>query len=156
MTNVKKLINKEVNELTRMLETLKAKIEQIPLLYPYIDKSEGIEKAEIKKLIALCEGYFSDDLSVFTERVERLAKRRVEGNLLLKSNGRFSLDNNTREFTSGHKIEIFVEDKKHDDYGWQFGRVEHSEEFSGYYFFNESGIEHHKLTTGMKAAIRES
>ena len=155
MTNVKKLINKEVNELTCILESLKAKIGQIPLLYPNIDKAEGIEKAEIIKLISLCEGYFSDDLAVFIIRVKQLAKPRAEGSLLLVSNGRFSLDINGCEFTSGHKIEVFIEDKKHDDYGWQFGRVEHSEKFGGYYFFNEGGTEHHKLTTGMRAAVRQ-
>ena len=52
---------------------------------------------------------------------------------------------------------IFIgEDINHDDYGWQFGRVEHSEKFSGYYFYNEGGVEHHSLTTGMLSAVRLS
>ena len=97
------------------------------------------------KLIALCEGNFSDDLAVFTDRVKQLAKSREEGRLIMQSNGRYSL--NGHELTSGHRIEVFIEDES--DYGsWQFGRIEYAENFGGYYFFNEGGTEHHKLRMG--------
>ncbi|ACV63265.1 hypothetical protein Dtox_2456 [Desulfofarcimen acetoxidans DSM 771] len=155
MTKIKKMINQEVNELTVILEAVKTKIENITLLYPNLNNAKGIERAEeraeLVKLIAMCEGNFSDDLAIFIEGVKQLTKPREEGRLVVNSAGRYSL--NGYELTCGHRIEVFIEDENHDDYGWQFGRVEHSEKFGGYYFFNESG-EHHKLTIGMLAAVR--
>ena len=154
-TEIKKLINTEVNELTGLLEAVKVKIEKISLLYPHLNNAKGIEEVELTKLIAMCEGIFSDDLAVFTDRVKQLAKARVESKLILKQNGRYSLDGLfVYEFTSGSRIEVYIDEENHDDYGWQFGRIEHSEKFGGYYFFNEGGAEHHKITTGMLAAVR--
>lgn len=48
-------------------------------------------------------------------------------------------------FTSGEPIEIFVE-----GYGWINGRVEHSDDYGGYYFYNLEG-RHRSLYNGIKA-----
>ena len=155
MTKTKEMLNKEINEFSVLLEAVKVKLIDIHLLYPELNNvTDQIVKTELARLIRLCEGSFSDDLENFMAKIKYLAKPRVEGRLVQKTNGRFCLDSYDNELTCGHRIEVFIEDENHDDYGWQFGRVEHSEKFDGYYFFNEGGDEHHKLTTGMLAAVR--
>ena len=156
MTKVKQLVNSEVNTLTGLLSMVNAKIEQIALQYPQINNAKGIEKAELTRLIALCEGRFIDDLAEFHASIRQLSLPRIEGKLILKNNGRYVIDNKNydNELTSGQTIEVFIDNEEHDDHGWAFGRIEHAEKYGGYYFYNKGGAEHHKLKTGMLAAVR--
>ena len=156
MTKVKETINNEVSVLTGLLAMVRVKIEQIPLLYPHLNNAKGIEKEELTKLIALCEGTFSDELAVFHARVRHFSLPRIEGKLILKPNGRYILDNKDYDYelTSGQSIEVYIDNEEHDDHGWAFGRIEHAEKYGGYYFYNKGGAEHHKLETGMLAAVR--
>ncbi|WP_066638390.1 DUF5348 domain-containing protein [Desulfolucanica intricata] len=154
MTAVKALVNKEVKELTKLLEAVQAKLKQVSKLYTYIESADGIEKIELIKLINLCEGSSADEFSVFAWKVKYLAKPRVEGNLYMSTNGRYRLDTNDFEFTSGCPIEVYIPDPDSDDFGWQFGRVEYSESYGGYYFYNQFGYENHRLWPGMRAAVR--
>lgn len=86
--------------------------------------------------------------------IEKFHRERVEGVLVTNSSGRYELGNH--EFTCASYIEIFIDDPGNEDYGWQFGRVEHDDRMGGYYFYRWTGWEHHRLREGMLAAYRKS
>lgn len=68
-----------------------------------------------------------------------------EGLLVLNTDGRFTVNDITLH--CGTPIELYVE-----NYGWIKGRVEHSEDYRGYYFFNTNG-RHRSLWEGLKVRI---
>ncbi len=150
-----RVVTQEIKRLRDILGQTMVQMDQISGLYTYCDELEGIEKAELVELMRLCEG--SDDVNGLHKRVEYLLKPRSEGKLQKQPNGRYALvsGNNAFELTCGCAIDLFIPDQGHEDYGWQFGRVEHSDEYGGYYFYNESGWEHHGLHPGMTAATRK-
>ena len=65
------------------------------------------------------------------------------------TDGRYELQdekgNYLTYFTSGDLIEIYI-----DGYGWITGRVEYSNDYGGYYFYNPEG-RHRSLYDGIKA-----
>jgi hypothetical protein len=74
-----------------------------------------------------------------------------EGYLTQNSRGRFEL--NGHEFTSGSKIEVYLNENLENDIeeGWLSGRVEHTGN-KGYYFYGPSKP---SLYEGMRARTRE-
>jgi len=154
----KRVITKEIQRLRDLLSQTMAQMDRITQLYTYIDKLDGIEQAELTELIRICEGNGLDDVTSLDRKVKYLLKPQLEGKLRKQSNGRYAVVFGNKYFevlTCGKPIELFIPDQELEDYGWQFGRVEHSDEYGGYYFFNESGWEHYGLHPGMTAAIRK-
>ncbi len=114
------------------------------------DCSAGsVEYSELLYLLRLAENYRPMDV---VDNLVGFLKQRVEGRLELNCYNRYELDG--YEFTCGSYIEVFVDDPDDEDYGWNFGRVEHGGVFGGYYFFNMTGYEHRELEPGMRAAYR--
>ncbi|MTI85607.1 MAG: hypothetical protein FH756_17350 [Firmicutes bacterium] len=149
-------ILKEVQEFESLLSRVLSKMEQISKLYIHIDNLRGVEQAELIDIIRRCEGKEADDVSGLHRRIRYYLKPRTEGKLEMRSNGRFALvsGSDSFELSCGSAVEVFVADDGNEDNGWQFGRIEHSHNYGGYYFFNESGADHHPLYTGMLAAVR--
>jgi hypothetical protein len=150
----KTVITQEIKRLRDMLGQTIVQMDKMLGLCTGSENLEGIEKAEFAEIMRLCE---VDDVKCLHRKVAYLLKPRWEGRLQKQANGRFAFASGNRvlELTCGYKIELFVPDEGHEDYGWQFGRVEHSDKYGGYYFFNESGWDHHCLHDGMTAAIRK-
>lgn len=144
MGHVKIVVDREARELVRLLEAVETKLDTIEMLYMLSDETEGIVKSELNRLIRLCE---TDEIGILKHRVETLTKTRVEGRIHKANNDRFRLGEH--EFTSGSYIEVYS-----DEDGWEFGRVEHSQEYGGYYFYNVSGYGGFALRNGMVAAYR--
>lgn len=75
-----------------------------------------------------------------------------EGILNTRYDGRYELLDaegvDLTYFTSGSIIELYV-----DDYGWVPGRVEYSDNYGGYYFYNETG-RHRRLCEGLKVRCK--
>jgi len=147
---IKKLINKEARELAGLLQKV---IDKADHLYTHLDKTvKGVEYLELSRLISLFENH---DIESFRREVLYFTLKRIEGTLYLAENGRYRLNNaDGLEFTSGSRIEIFVTDEDSDDYGWNIGRIEYQDKMGGYYFFNKSGWENHRIEEGMKVAVR--
>ncbi|MTI84349.1 MAG: hypothetical protein FH756_10690 [Firmicutes bacterium] len=150
------VITKEIKRLRDMLGQTMAQMDQMLGLYSYNDELKGIEKAELMEIIRLCEGSESDDVKSLHRRVAYLLKPRVEGELQKQPNGRYAVVSGSKSFelTCGYTFDLFIPDRDHEDYGWHFGRVEHSDKYGGYYFYNMSGWDHHGLRHGMTAAVR--
>lgn len=143
---------REVDKLIGALEVAVKQQEKLPGFYELITDNDNIKSAEALRTIQICE---SDSMTA----VELLSwlrytkKPRNEYKLTLGSNGRYNAGDN--ELTCGRSIELFVDDgQERNDKGWQFGRVEHSDEYGGYYFYNESGRWNQKLDVGSRVAIR--
>ncbi|MTI82395.1 MAG: hypothetical protein FH756_00540 [Firmicutes bacterium] len=152
----KEVISKEIQRLRDLLTQTIDQMDQITKFYTYIDKLDGIERAELIELIRMCEGNGLDDATRLERKVKYLLKPRSEGKLQEQSNGRYTVVSGSKSFelTCGCAIDLFIPDQDHEDYGWQFGRVEHSDKYGGYYFYNLSGWDHHALRHGMTAAVR--
>lgn len=75
-----------------------------------------------------------------------------EGYLNLNESGRYELldeqGNYLTYFTCGELIDIYDPDKEE----WLQGRIEHNDNYNGYYFFNPNG-RHRSLWNGVKARI---
>jgi len=155
MTNIAQVVTKNAQELTTLLEAVKSKMEAIEMLYPLLEQAEkdSIERTELERLIMLCEGNYADEIHTLIGKVGCLAKPRTEGRLVRGADGRYRLDTNDHVFTCGCSIELFIDNSISEDYGWQFGVVEHRERMGGYYFRNYGGDDH-RLYPGMLAAVR--
>jgi hypothetical protein len=88
-----------------------------------------------------------EDLEDFIRTIEHYSKDTSEGYLELNSNGRYVL--NDTELTCGYPVELW-NNKSH---SWNDGRIEHSDEYGGYYFYNYDE-EHIVLSDGIKARVR--
>ncbi|AKA71948.1 DUF5348 domain-containing protein [Clostridium scatologenes] len=88
-----------------------------------------------------------EDLEDFIKTMEHYSKKTKEGYLELNSNGRYELKG--IELTCGYPVELW-NDKSH---SWNDGRIGHSEEYGGYYFYNYDE-EHAMLSDGIKARVR--
>lgn len=88
-----------------------------------------------------------EDLEDFIRTIEHYSKKTKEGYLELNKNGRYELKG--IELTCSYPVEIY-NSKCHD---WNDGRIEHSDEYGGYYFYNYDG-EHVVLNDGIRARVR--
>lgn len=135
-------------------------------IYEQSEAATGLKKVELNYLLRILEnadgydfGKLVNEIRYFTQPSER-----IEGHLSLNSSERYEIKKADRYFTSGDRIEVFIDNKDTDeDRGWQFGRVEYAhgnirglEGYTGYYFLNYSGWDNHALKTGMLAAFRRS
>ena len=156
MTNIAQSVVKNAQELTVLLEAVRTKMEAVTKLYPLLEeaKKDSVEHTELERLIMLCEGNYADEIHVLIGKVECLAKPRTEGRLVRGADGRYMLDTNGLVFTCGCSIEVFIDNSISEDYGWQFGRMEHRERMGGYYFHNYSGDDH-RLYPDMLVAVRD-
>ncbi len=156
------IVIKEIGNLQALLNKTMDQMKQISKIRHMLDRLEGIEKAELQRLLSACdmESFAGDAIDRLLDILKHIQTQRTVGRLVYADNDRYWLKSKGKkilEFHSGSGIEVFVEDKEHDDYGWNFGRVEYDhgqKGFNGYYFFNTSGFDHHPLHAGMLAAIR--
>lgn len=88
-----------------------------------------------------------EDLEDFIITIKHYNKDTEQGYLELNSNGRYVL--NGIELTCSYPVELW-NDKSH---SWNDGRIEHSDEYGGYYFYNYDG-EHIALNDEIKARVR--
>ncbi|NMM64370.1 DUF5348 domain-containing protein [Clostridium sp. P21] len=88
-----------------------------------------------------------EDLEDFTRTIEHYSKLTKEGYLELNRNGRYQLKG--IELTCGYPVEIY--NREYNE--WNDGRIEHSSDYNGYYFYNYDE-EHISLNDGMKARVR--
>lgn len=110
-------------------------------------------KAEFLWLARLLENGGTHTLDRLLYVLNYQRKNRIEGRLCRNDMGRYYLLG-ASEFTCGTAIEIYVDNPNNEDYGWNFGQVEHSMGFGGYYFSNKSGQANHCLEEGMLVATR--
>jgi hypothetical protein len=141
---------REVSRLGELLSATLVQMDRVARLYPHLDRLDGIERAELAKLISLCEN--CDAIAYLARWVEYLQKPRSEGRIFLRASGRYVMDTTGIEFTCGRAIEVYIPGDP--DRGWHLGRVEHDHRYGGYYFYSETG-DHHPLQDGMLAAVRE-
>ncbi|WP_017414145.1 DUF5348 domain-containing protein [Clostridium tunisiense] len=88
-----------------------------------------------------------EHLESFIGEIKHYSKVVMEGCLSLNINKRYSINN--IELTCGQPIEAY-----NPQYGqWEAGRVEHSNKYDGYYFYNYDD-RHKALFNGMKVRIR--
>ncbi|MTK13906.1 MAG: hypothetical protein F8N39_18145 [Clostridiaceae bacterium] len=90
---------------------------------------------------------FIEDIEDFVRDIKHYSKDTELGYLQLNSNGRYVL--NDTELTCGYPIEIY--NTKYNE--WNDGRIEHSSEYDGYYFYNYDK-DHIVLNDCVKARIR--
>ena len=118
------VVNEKVKELNNLLTLVTDKMREIRSLYQYLDKLSDIKHAELKELIALCEGSASENIFRFRQKLKEMQKPRFEGRLTIKPEGRYALD--SRELTAGDYLEVFVPvSKEEGNAGWHFGQVKH-------------------------------
>ena len=141
----------EVDKLIDALEVAVRQQEKLPGFYKLVTDNTDIKSAEVLRTIQICE---NDSFTIgdLLHWLKYTKKPRHEHYLTLNDNGRYVAGDT--ELTSGSSIEFFVEDSEHDDCGWNFGSVEHSDKYGGYYFCNGTGWEHHRLAEGSRVAIR--
>lgn len=88
-----------------------------------------------------------EDIEDFVRTINHYSKNTKEGYLEFNSNGRYELKGT--ELTCGHPVEIYNTGSGE----WNDGRIEHSDKYGGYYFYNyDEG--HFVLSDGMKARVR--
>lgn len=119
--------------------------------HPY-QGGRDIAAAEMLRTIRMCENdaHPAGDMLHWLDYVQR---PRVEYPLTYDpTTARFCAG--PYELTCGHGLELFVEDPDDEDYGWNFGRVEYADRHGGYYFYNCSGWGDHRLTEGLRVAVR--
>lgn len=115
-------------------------------------RGNDISAAEMLRTIRLCE---NDDRSVgdLLHWLTYIQRGRAEYRLAYDGGtGRFRAGD--RELGCGSPLELYVNDPDDEDFGWNFGRVEHSDRHGGYYFRNESGWGDFPLAEGMRVAVR--
>ncbi|WPC42920.1 DUF5348 domain-containing protein [Clostridium sp. JS66] len=88
-----------------------------------------------------------EDLEGFIRDIKHYSKPIQEGYLQLKSNGRYSLEN--IELTCGYPVEIY----NTESHAWNDGRIEHSDKYNGYYFYNYDE-NHIALNNNIRARVR--
>lgn len=92
---------------------------------------------------------FISNIEDFINTVEHYSKDTKEGYLELNCNGRYELKG--IELTCGYPVEIY--NVKYNE--WNDGRIEHSDEYGDYYFYNYDD-KHMSLSDEFKARIRYS
>ena len=110
---------------------------------------EQAERQYLEKISEKLSDKIQEEVEVLKHQLDIFSKRRTEGLLVAKENGRFEI--NGLELSCGVAIEYFVTDENHEDHGWNFGRVEYSE---GYRFFNVSGWQDFPLQARDLVAVR--
>jgi hypothetical protein len=146
-------IKSAASELARQMIKNNAQILDNELNTDNLSVLERSEYFQIKKL--------SEDVFHLSRYFVDLQKRRIEGELVLRSDGRFALNDPDGEyFTSGSYMELLVIDGPDpEDQNWLFGSVEYNHYETeklgvGYYFMNNGGARIN-LKEGMTAAIRK-
>lgn len=134
---------KEVSKLGELLAAALDQMGRVAALYPHLDRLDGIERVELKRLIVLCENDAAiADLAWW---VGYLQKSRIQGRIFRQGSGRFLMDTTGTEFACGRPIEVYITGGPGE--GWHFGRVEHAHRYGGYYFYSHTG-EHCPLRDG--------
>ncbi|KYH30739.1 hypothetical protein CLTEP_25050 [Clostridium tepidiprofundi DSM 19306] len=111
-----------------------------------IRKIASVYEFEDKQVYKALENVI-ESIEDFINEIEYYSKSAEVGKLYINSNGRYEL--NSKELYSGYPIEVYNE-----EYGeWNAGRIEYSNKYGGYYFYN-CDEEHFALNDGMKARIR--
>lgn len=88
-----------------------------------------------------------EDIEIFIAAIKYYSKNTKEGCLRINKNDRYSI--NDTELSSGRPLEVYNEEYN----AWEAGKVEHSSQYGGYYFYNYDG-RHISLSNDMKARIR--
>lgn len=156
MTEAKQRIAREVKILSDLVEATLVQMERVAGLYTHLNQLEGIERAELQRLINLCENQGRDALAGIEQWIHYMKAPRVEGRINLNTRGRYVLETTGIEFTCGRTLEVYVDhlvEPHPDERGWHLGRVEYSDEYGGYYFYNSTGS-HYALREGMLVAVR--
>ena len=157
MTEAKRRITREIKILSDLVDATLVQIERVAGLYPYLNQLDGIGRAELQRLINLCENQGRDALASMDQWIRYIKTPRVEGRIYLNPRGRYVLDTTGVEFTCGRSLEVYVDhlvDSDPGEQGWHLGRVEHSDKYGGYYFYNNSTGSHYALREGMLVAVR--
>jgi hypothetical protein len=140
---------KEVTKLGELLAAILVQMDRVAGLYTHLDELKGIQRAELQRLINLCEK--TEEIPELARWIKYVQKARTEGRIYLQDSGRYVMDATGIEFTCGWPIEVYIPDGP--DRGWHIGRVEHAHRYGGYYFFNDTG-DHCPLQDGMRVAVR--
>lgn len=134
-------------------------------VYEQTKNATGLKKAELDYMLKILENADDHDFGKLVYGMKYFTKpsKRVEGKLSLNNDERYEIKHAGHYFTSGDRIEVFIDNQDSEDNGWQFGRVEYAhgnvrdlKGYTGYYFLNYSGWDNHPLQPGMLAAIRKS
>jgi len=154
MTSTKpKEILQHLEAIKRLLETADEEVYQESKT-----AGGGLRLKETKYLLKILENGHDYTVSGLYHDLQYLLgdKKRIEGRLYKATNDRYVLDKGDWEFSSGMRIDVFVDTVPADDpdHGWNFGRVEHSRSYGGYYFRNHSGYDNYPLRSGMLVAVR--
>lgn len=133
------MINNNLISLKNKIEIFQKEIEK--------EYKNIINKTQDDERSSVAIEHLLDSITDTICEINFFKKDSKEGYLEINSDGRFTIANNT--LTCGCRIELYIE--KYQE--WNLGRIESSDKFDGYYFFNENG-NHQKLEKGMKARIR--
>lgn len=78
------------------------------------------------------------------------SKNVINGTLYKLDNGKFALSQNDY-LSCGYPIELY--NKEYEE--WEVGRIEYSDKYGGYYFYNQDAGEHRRLEEGLRVRIRK-
>ena len=111
-------------------------------------KRKGFEN---KKIYNELELRYSENINDLVDCISYFQKEVKEFTLKLRSDGRYETNDESYYFTSGSKIEVYVDD----EIGWCIGRIEcrHDNGKPIYYFLNDDD-KNIDLYEGMKIRIR--
>lgn len=154
-------MNKEMgllyNRLLNQLKSVEAEADRILESYKKMSPKGSEEYSDELKVYLYVQNNLMEEISDAVGRVEYYLKESEESFLVYDHESqRYQLAGwKDKTLSCGYPIEILNQawGTSENEFKWLTGRIEHSNSYGGYYFYNKDG-DHVSLREGMKVRIR--
>jgi len=146
MSNLKRLHN-TLEEITKLVKDATEEV------YREYKQGETFENAIVLSVLENSHDYTVDRLLSIMDYFSS-HEFSYEGILGVRQGGKYEIESTNHYFSCGSSMEVFASENEYDEVKWHVGRIEYSDKFGGYYFYNHYG-ENIKLKIGMLVRVRK-